>query len=163
MSDHFLTGYAQSCRNGYYAPELIPLHGKKVYARYNTDDTRKVYIFNERDVFICIADIVEAVPHISPVTAQEVREVNRRNKALRQHVRSKRPKENPITIQEYVAAAATTEESKDNAITVLSPVTHKQADVIQREEDRRAARAGAAGEQNKRDLREGMKKLIKID
>lgn len=85
-------------RNGVRVPELglyyddvrLFVHqGKEVYVRYNSEDIRKVYIFDENNNLICSAENVELSSHDSPVTKEYIREVQRKKRARNKFVRDR--------------------------------------------------------------------------
>ncbi|MCC5912211.1 MAG: Mu transposase C-terminal domain-containing protein [Clostridiaceae bacterium] len=39
----------------YYSTDMVPLQKKKVFARYGIEDINTVYIYDEQDVFLCMA------------------------------------------------------------------------------------------------------------
>ena len=87
-------------RNGVRVPELelyydaneLFLHqGQKVYARYNTDDVRQVYIISEKGEFICMAESKELGCLDNELTAQRLRKLNAEKKARRKQARAYLP------------------------------------------------------------------------
>lgn len=72
----------------YDANELFPYQGQRVYARYNTDDVRQVYIVSEEGEFICMAESKELGCLDKELTAQGLRKLNAEKKARRKQARS---------------------------------------------------------------------------
>lgn len=64
--------------------------GKRVYARYDTNDVTEVYIYSETGEFICTAqnDTLNAYGSGKEIASQVIRENNNRKKALRNKVKS---------------------------------------------------------------------------
>lgn len=64
--------------------------GKKVFARYETNDVTEVYIYSESGEFICTAqnDTLNAYGAGKEVSSKVIRENNNRKKALRNKVKS---------------------------------------------------------------------------
>lgn len=105
-------------KNGIRIPEigeryedikLFEYFGKNVFARYNSDDLKRVYVFTEQDEFICIAECKKYVDLGADVevTKQTIRELNKRKKEVREFTKSqmgigvKAP-----SIEDYVRKAA---------------------------------------------------------
>lgn len=101
-------------KNGIRIPEigeryedikLFEFFGKNVFARYNSDDLKQVYVFTEQDEFVCIAECKKFVDLgvDAEVTKQTIRELNKRKKEIREFTKSqmgigvKEP-----TIEDYV-------------------------------------------------------------
>lgn len=77
--------------NYYNSTELLLYGiGKKVFARYETNDVTEVYIYSETGDFICTAqnDTLNAYGAGKEVSSKVIRENNNRKKALRNKVRS---------------------------------------------------------------------------
>ena len=75
----------------YDADELWEYYGKKVYARYNTDNVKQVYCFDEEMKFICIAESRELANLDPEITAQNIRKLNAEKKRYRKASREHKP------------------------------------------------------------------------
>lgn len=120
-----------------------------VVARYNTDDVRQVYVFDDSNNFICIAFSVALSKHGSPVTIQTIRELQRKKKVRNKFLRDYMPDVEVPTVQEHVAQIAERAEAETNAasMTYIHPVKHKQASAIRKEVKRQAEKEKPLGEQ----------------
>lgn len=125
---------------GYYYDDtrLAPYIGKEVYARYNADDVRKVYIFDESNDLICSAKCVEISSHKSPVTMEYIRELQHKKKAKNKFIREQFDTDITIpTVDEYVNKKSDRFEdvsTKGNVIQ-LTPVTYAQAEKMKQEDE----------------------------
>lgn len=72
----------------YDANELFSYQGQRVYARYNTDDVRQVYIISEDGKFICTAESVDLGCLDEKLTAQNLRKLNAKKKERRKQARA---------------------------------------------------------------------------
>lgn len=72
----------------YDANELFPYQGQQVYARYNTDDIRQIYIISESGKFICMAESAELGCLDQELTAQGLRKLNAKKKERRKQARA---------------------------------------------------------------------------
>lgn len=72
----------------YDANELFSHQGEYVYARYNTDDVRQVYIVSEDGKFICTAESVDLGCLDEKLTAQNLRKLNAKKKERRKQARA---------------------------------------------------------------------------
>lgn len=72
----------------YDANELFSHQGERVYARYNTDDVRQVYIISEDGKFICTAESIDLGSLDEKLTAQNLRKLNAKKKERRKQARA---------------------------------------------------------------------------
>jgi len=110
----------------------------KVYARYNSEDVRTVYIFSEEREFICKAASVELSDYSKPVPMESIRELQRKKKARKKAVREQMPDIDVLSVSEYVEQKASRYENimSDNNVIQMNPVIHQQAKAINKEEKR---------------------------
>lgn len=126
---------------GYWfdSDKLIEYAGKEVFARYNSDDVSKVYVFTTDDRFICTAYCNELAELGTTASIDLIREYNRRKKERREKLKEFMPGKDYYTIQEYLASRKETyqefDASKANSMFQLVPVKHKHMEEIRREED----------------------------
>lgn len=125
---------------GYYYDDtrLAPYIGKEVYARYNADDIRKIYVFDENNDLICSAKSVEISSHKSPVTMEYIKELQHKKKAKNKFVREHLETDITIpSVDEYVNKKSDRFEdvsTKGNVIQ-LTPVTYAQAEKMKQEDE----------------------------
>lgn len=142
---------------GYYYDDtrLAPYIGKEVYARYNTDDIRKIYIFDENNDLICSAKNVEISSHKSPVTMEYIRELQRKKKAKNKFIREQMETDITIpSVDEYVNKKSDRFEevsTKGNVIQ-LTPVTYSQAEKMKKEDENDNKNAAAEKEPKKENI-----------
>jgi len=72
----------------YDANELFSHQGERVYARYNTDDVRQVYIVSEDGKFICTAESIDLGCLDEKLTAQSLQKLNAKKKERRKQARA---------------------------------------------------------------------------
>lgn len=118
---------------------LIEYIGKEVFARYNSEDVSKVYVYTVDDRFICTAYCNELSELGTPASIDLIREYNRRRKERKEKLKEFIPGKDHYTIQEYLASR---EESykefnanKEDSMIQLIPIKHKHMDEIKREEE----------------------------
>ena len=121
--------------------QLFPYQGRKVFARYNINDVRKIYVFDEADMFICMATSMALSVHDSPVTAETIRENARKKKARNKYIRDQLSDVSVPTVQEHTAKKAKTGAGTGRNIIQMYPVKHKQAAAIKDEERRQKEKA----------------------
>lgn len=140
-------------KNGIRIPEigeryedikLFEYFGKNVFARYNSDDLKQVYVFTEQDEFICIAECKKFVDlgADAEVTKQTIRELNKRKKEIREFTKSqmgigvKEP-----TIEDYVKSKASKAEDfnadEQRQIIPIQIQKHKHLKEIEEEKQRK--------------------------
>lgn len=124
---------------GYYYDDtrLAEYIGKEVYARYNSEDVRKVYIFDENNFLICSAKSVELSAHDSPVTMEYIRELQRKKKAKNKFIREQFERDVSIpTPEDFVERKTERYDDVDvtSGIVQLNPVTYKQAEEMKKED-----------------------------
>lgn len=87
-------------RNGIKVPELeqyydsddlFPYQGQKIYAKYSTSDVRRIRCYTTDNKFICIASSIELASLDQEITANNLRELNRKKKERRKAVREGKP------------------------------------------------------------------------
>ena len=125
---------------GYYYDDtrLAEYIGKEVYARYNADDVRTVYVFDENNNLICSAKSVEISTHKSPVTMEYIRELQRKKKAKNKFIREQLDTDITIpTVDEYVNKKSDRFEdvSAKSNIIQMTPVTYAQAEQMKQEDE----------------------------
>lgn len=112
--------------------KLFPYMSQKVYARYNSDDVRVVYVFSEDRDFICAATSVQLSEHGSPVTMERIRELQHKKKARNKFLREQMPDIETPTMQEFVSKKASRYEDLEGQpnIVHLNPIMHQHAKTI---------------------------------
>lgn len=140
-------------KNGIRIPEigeryedikLFEYFGKNVFARYNSDDLKQVYVFTEQDEFICIAECKKFVDlgADAEVTKQTIRELNRRKKEIREFTKSQMGigVKEPI-IEDYVKSKASKAEEfnadEQKQIIPIQIQKHKHLKEIEEERQRK--------------------------
>ncbi len=125
---------------GYFFDDakLFPYKGKKVYARYNSEDVRSVYVFSEDDEFICIATSVQLSEHGSAVSMELIRELARKKKERNKFIREQMPDVEVPTVQEFVEKKTGRFDNfnTNNEVIQMNPIKHKHAKEIRKEEKR---------------------------
>ena len=81
---------------------LFDLIGKEVYARYNSDDLSKVFIYDLQDRFICTARCNELAQLGTQASMQLIREYNHRKKEIRERLKELIPAPPDYTITDYL-------------------------------------------------------------
>lgn len=125
---------------GYYYDDtrLAEYIGKEVYARYNADDVRKVYIFDEKNQLICSAKSVELSAHKSPVTMEYIRELQRKKRAKNKFIKEQFTTDVSVPeVDEYVNKKSERFEdvSAKGNIIQMTPVTYVQAEQMKQEDE----------------------------
>lgn len=125
---------------GYYYDDirLSEYIGKEVYARYNSEDIRKIYIFDENNTLICSAKNVELSAHDSPVTMEYIRELQRKKKTRNKFAKEQLDKNISVpTLDEFVGKKSARFEDMptDSGIIKLNPVTYNQAKEMKKEDE----------------------------
>ena len=125
---------------GYYYDDtrLAEYIGKEVYARYNADDVRKVYIFDEKNQLICSAKSVELSAHKSPVTMEYIRELQRKKRAKNKFIKEQFTTDVSVPeVDEYVNKKSERFEdvSAKGNIIQMTPVTYTQAEQMKQEDE----------------------------
>lgn len=125
---------------GYYYDDtrLAECIGKEVYARYNADDVRKVYIFDEKNQLICSAKSVELSAHKSPVTMEYIRELQRKKRAKNKFIKDQFTTDVSVPeVDEYVNKKSERFEdvSAKGNIIQMTPVTYVQAEQMKQEDE----------------------------
>ena len=90
----------------YYSDELLFYGiGKKVYARYDTNDVTEIYVYSETGEFICTAknDVLNVYGVGKEISSQIIRENNNRKKALLKRTKSYYPDIEEPSITEIAA------------------------------------------------------------
>lgn len=167
-------------KNGIRIPEigeryedikLFEYFGKNVFARYNSNDLKQVYIFTEQDEFICIAECKKFVDlgADAEVTKQTIRELNHKKKEIREFTKSqmgigvKTP-----TIADYVKGkAAKAEEFNADEQKQIIPIQiqkHKHLKEIEDEKQRKGLDIKTANvkteERSQRDIDKALAQLF---
>lgn len=137
-------------RNGVKVPQigfwfdddrLYPLQKQKVFVRYNTEDVKKVYVYSEKDEFICIAKSRDLCTLDMDVSMETIRENNKRKALRRKITKSMLPTVDAPTIEESVAARASSGKVLNyrdivEQVPIVNSTKHKHAKSIQAEEQR---------------------------
>ncbi len=126
----------------YYEDEILySMQREKVYVRWNTDDVRKVYIFDKNDDFVCIAKCKELCKLDIAVDMTIIRETARKKAAQKRMIKEMNPVAiEPTIAQTIEARAANRENGFENVITlpIVNSTKHKQSLKIKKEEQRQA-------------------------
>ena len=121
---------------------LIEYLGKEVFARYNSDDVSKVYVYTTDDRFLCTAYCNELSELGTPASIDLIREYNRRRKDRKEKLKEFIPGKDHYTIQEYLASREESykefDANKEDSMIQLIPIKHKHMEEIKREEEIRA-------------------------
>lgn len=125
---------------GYWfdSDKLIEYAGKEVFARYNSDDVSKVYVYTTDDQFICTAYCGELAELGTAASIDLIREYNRRRKERQKKLNEFIPGKDHYTLQEYLASREESyqefDAEKENSMIQFVPVKHKHINEIRKEE-----------------------------
>lgn len=124
---------------------LIEYIGKEVFARYNSEDVSKVYVYTADDRFICTAYCNELSELGTTASIDLIREYNRRRKERKEKLKEFIPGKDHYTIQEYLASREESykefDANKEDSMIQLIPIKHKHMEEIKREEVRAQEKA----------------------
>lgn len=125
---------------GYWfdSDKLIEYAGKTVFARYNSDDVSKVYVYTTDDRFICTAYCNELAELGTEASIDLIREYQRRRKERKKKLNEFMPGKDHYTLQEFLASRKESyqefDAGKENSMIQFVPVKHKHIDEIRKEE-----------------------------
>lgn len=127
----------------YDANELFSHQGERVYARYNTDDVRQIYIVSEDGKFICTAESVDLGCLDEKLTTQNLRKLNAKKKERRKQARAIIPDVAVPGVQQ-LAIESGLSFTKPNlkmlpTIPTANSEQHKTAQVIQAAQEQHSA------------------------
>lgn len=139
----------------YDANELFSHQGERVYARYNTDDVRQVYIISEDGKFICTAESVDLGCLDEKLTAQNLRKLNAKKKERRKQARAIIPDVAVPGVQQLAIESGLAFTKPNLKMLPTTPTAnseqHKTAQAIQDAQERHSAQRSKREKPPKKD------------
>lgn len=137
--------------------QLFEWVGKEVFARYNSDDISKVYVYSTDDRFICSARCNELAQLGTPASMELIREYNHRKKERRERLKNLLPDKDYYTLADFLNDRRGTYKEFDvkgeNPVIQMVPVKYKHLEEIRKEEEEKGN--GQAGENETAQAGEG--------
>lgn len=136
---------------GYYynSFDLFDMIGKEVYARYNSDDASKIFVYDTEDRFLCTAECNELVQLGTEASIQTIKEYNRYKKERRERMKELLPSLPDYTLEEYLNDRKANHKEydvrKDAAAIPAVTSRHKDAKQILATEEQAQAAPAPAG------------------
>lgn len=123
----------------YYSEKLFEWFGKEVFARYNSNDVSKVYIYSTDDRFICTAQSNELAQLGTDASMELIREYNRLRKEYNQKTNDLLPRKPFYTLIEFLESRKERHQEFDirklNPVIQVVPMKHKHLEAIQKEKE----------------------------
>lgn len=139
----------------YDSNELFSYQGERVYARYNTDDVRQVYIVSEDGKFICTAESVDLGCLDEKLTAQNLRKLNAKKKERRKQARAAIPDIAVPGVQQLAIESGLAFTKPNLKMLPTTPTAnseqHKTAQAIQDAQERHSAQRNKREKPPKKD------------
>lgn len=145
--------------------KLFPYQGKKVFARYNTDDVRQIFVYKEEGDFICMATSTALGTLDKELTAQNMRQLNSKKKQRRKLAKELIPDISVPSIQQLAIESSMSFQKPDlkllPTMQMVNSTQHKKAQIIKKAEQQNLEeRRGKANVKDQRDEDEAYYKFL---
>lgn len=108
--------------------------GKEVYARYNSEDVSRIFVYDTEDRFLCKAECNEMVQLGTPLSIETIKDYNHYKKKRRERMKELLPALPDYTLEEYLQSRAVNHKGydvkKDPAAVPAITSRHKDAKQI---------------------------------
>lgn len=117
----------------YNSSALFDRIGQEVYARYNSEDVSKIYVYNTEDQFLCIAECNELVQLGTPVSTETIKKFGHYKKERRERMKDLEPSQPDYTIGEFLHSREVNHQEYDvkKDPTAIPAITSRHKDIKQ--------------------------------